>query len=153
MIKNGLVVPDGARVKTAPQPRPVRSREVTGVEPHVEQLAIVAELMLGAAHADGDYAGVEIVAIGEQLKGFVEAGELPGYVRRRIRIFDPEAFDPEKACAALTFHDDHDKFGLLNLIATVTGADQVLHPTEEAYIRSVATAIGLNPDELRLVRK
>ncbi len=153
MIKNGLFVPDGERVKTAPQPRPVRSRDITGVEPHVEQLALVAELMLGAAHADGDYAGVEIVAIGEQLKGFVEAGELPGHVRRRIRIFDPESFDPKEACAALTFHDDHDKFGLLNLIATVTGADQVLHDAEADYIRLVASAIGLDPNELRLVRK
>lgn len=142
-----------AEAPRAPQPRPVRARSTGELETHVDQLASIGELMMGAAYADGDKAGIEVVAICEQLKEFVEADLLPGEVRRRLDRFDPSTFDLEGACAKLWLPEERDRLALMRLIATVTGADQVMHPGELTYIRRVATAVGLDPDALRITHK
>jgi len=133
-----------------PVARPLRDTEVRPLEAHVEQLAIIGELMMGAAWADGDKAGIEVVAICEQLKEFVEAELLPATVKRRIDRFDPERFDVEAACEHLSFGDDEDRLAIVRLVATVTGADRALMPGEIAYMHRVARAIGLDPNLLRI---
>lgn len=130
--------------------RVVRPTSRSAVEPHVEQLATIGELMLGAAYADGEKVGVEIVAICEQLKEFVEASLLPSEVRRRLDQFDPAAFDIEAACSKLRFHTDNDRLFLMKLVATVTGADSVVHPSEKNYLDRVAIAVGLDPKSLSI---
>jgi len=140
--------------RTGPaQPRPLRAREPQPLESHVEQLALIGEIMMGAAYADGEKAGIEVVAICEQLKEFVEADLLPGVVKRRLEHFDPAGFDVEAACRALSFGDEQDRLAIVRLVATVTGADSVMHQSELDYLRRVAQAIGLNPDQLRITVK
>ncbi|MCA9517771.1 MAG: TerB family tellurite resistance protein [Myxococcales bacterium] len=133
--------------------RTVRSTEPRAPETHVEQLATIGELMMGAAYADGEKQGIEVVAICEQLKQFVEAELLPNAVKRRLDHFDPDAFDLEAACRRLDVHDDDDRLAVMNLIATVTGADAVMHTSELAYMRRVAQSIGLDPDSLKISLK
>jgi len=142
--------PAAEATTSPPQPRPVRSRKTEPTEAHVEQLAVIGEILMGAAYADGEKAGIEVVAIGEQLKEFVEAELLPVEVRRRLDRFDPQAFDPVAASQCLTFTDDSDRMALIQLIATVIGADSILHPSEIDYLRGVAAAIGLDPERIRL---
>jgi uncharacterized tellurite resistance protein B-like protein len=141
-----------ARTKPS-QPRPLRSREPRPLEAHVEQLSIIGEIMMGAAYADGEKAGIEIVAICEQLKEFVEAELLPSAVKRRLDHFDPATFDVEAACKGLSFGDEQDRLAIVRLVATVTGADAVMYESEVDYLRRVAVAIGLNPDQLRISLK
>lgn len=136
-----------------PQPRPLRSRTPRPLEHHVEQLALLGEIMLGAAYADGEKAGIEVVAICEQLKEFVEAELLPSAVARRLDHFDPASFDVERACAALEIGDEQDRLAVVRLVATVTGADSVMYESELAYVRRVAKAIGLDPDQVRITLK
>ncbi len=130
--------------------RRVRPREVQPTESHVEELAVLGELMMGAAYADGEKAGIEVVAICEQLKEFVEADLLPDEVKRRIDRFDPADFDVEAACARLTFSDQDDRLALLQLVATVVGADSVMHADEVGYLNRIAKAVGLDPDNLSI---
>lgn len=130
--------------------RTVRSTEPHAPETHVEQLATIGELMLAAAYADGEKQGIEVVAICEQLKLFVEAELLPSAVKRRLDHFDPETFDLDTACRRLEVHDDGDRLAIMNLIATVAGADAVMHTAELTYMRRVAAGIGLDPDSLRI---
>lgn len=141
-----------ARTKPA-QPRPLRAREPQPLESHVEQLSIIGEIMMGAAYADGEKAGIEVVAICEQLKEFVEAELLPSAVKRRLDHFDPATFDVEAACKQLSFGDEQDRLAIVRLVATVTGADSVMYESEVDYVRRVAVAIGLNPDQLRISMK
>lgn len=134
-----------------PQRRPVvRAQSMQPLEPHVEQLALIGELMMGAAYADGHKIGIEVVAICEQLKEFVEAELLPTVVRRRLDRFDPAAFDVEAACARLAGGDETDRLAIVRLVATVTGADAVMHAAELAYVERVARAMGLDPSQLRI---
>lgn len=140
-----------ATTTAPPQRRPVvRAQEPRPLEPHVEELALIGELMMGAAYADGHKVGIEVVAICEQLKEFVEAELLPSAVRRRLDRFDPAAFDVEAACARLSGGDETDRLAIVRLVATVTGADAVMHRDELAYVDRVSRAIGLDPGQIRI---
>ena len=138
------------RRSVTPALRPLRATEPQPLEAHVEQLAVIGEIMMGAAWADGTKAGIEVVAICESLKEFVEAELLPGAVKRRIERFEPAGFDVEAACGRLDFGDDEDRLAILRLVATVTGADRDLQPSEIDYLHRVARAIGLDPTLLRV---
>jgi uncharacterized tellurite resistance protein B-like protein len=134
-----------------PSDRPRRKhRVVESTETHVFELAAIGELMLGAAWSDGRRDAVEIVAIAEQLKDFVDSVELPPHVVDRLEAFDPATFSVEEACARLRFEDDEDRVGVLKLLARVAGADRHLHPEELAYLKRFATCVGLDPDSIRI---
>jgi len=128
-----------------PNDRPRRRKQaVVSSEVHVQELGALAELMLAAAWADGTKVAVEIVAIAEQLKDFVETTSLPEHVSQRMESFEPATFDIAATCAQLVLANDDDRMAVLSLLARVVGADRVLHPAEEAYVMKVAGALGLD---------
>ena len=134
---------------TRPQDRPqqrVRSPE----DAHAREVSSLGELMLGAAYADGDKGAVEIVTIAEQLKDFIDIDHVPHLLARRMEHFDPETFSVEDACAQLNLSTHEDRMAVLQLVASVVGADHVLHPGEVMYLRRVAVAVGIDPDLLQL---
>jgi uncharacterized tellurite resistance protein B-like protein len=131
--------------------RPRRKKVVVeSAEAHVKELAALAELMLAAAWSDGNKVAVEIVAIAEQLKEFVETTSLPEHVSQRMGHFDPATFDVTAAVAELTLASDDDRVAVLNLLARVVGADRVVHPAEEAFMKKVASALGLDASTLQI---
>jgi len=118
------------------------------LEPHVAQLCAIAELMLGAAHADGEVTWAERGAIGKAMADFVGTGQLPDAVRDCIQDFDPVGFDPQQAVSRLTLKTARDRKELLALVSRVVDADAELLPDEAGYLRRVATIIGATPAEL-----
>lgn len=134
-----------------PGDRPRRRKSLdAAVENHVAELGALAELMLAAAWSDGDKHAVEVVAIAEQLKEFVDAPTLPDHVSARMERFDPQRFDLAAAVAQLHCETQGDKIGVLTLLARVTGADRVMHPGEVAFLDRVAVAMGLDPAALSI---
>lgn len=134
-----------------PSDRPRRRRRLDATaEHHVQELATLGELMLGAAWCDGKKDPVEVVAIAEQLKEFVDHDELPPHVVDRLERFDPATFSLEAACGKLRFEDDADRLGVLKLLARVAGADRRLHAAEMDYLRRFARCAGLDPDSIRI---
>ncbi|HRE87974.1 MAG TPA: TerB family tellurite resistance protein [Myxococcota bacterium] len=134
-----------------PSDRPRRKKRAEEApESHVLELAAIGELMLGAAWSDGRRDAVEIVAIAEQLKEFVDMPELPSYVVARMEGFDPSSFSVEEAAGRLRFEDDGDRLGVLKLLARVAGADRHLHEGELDYLKRFASAVGLDPDSIRV---
>lgn len=117
-------------------------------EPHVAQIAILAQVLLGAAHADGFYAVTEAIAIGHILARFVDLEPLPEPVREAMRDFDRATFDLESACRRLTVATAADRRELLDLVSRVADADDVLDAREGNYLRRVARAIGASPAEV-----
>ena len=93
---------------------------------------------------------VEIVAIAEQLKEFVETTSLPPHVSNLMGEFDPTTFDPVAACACLHAKSYDDRVAVLSLLARVAGADKVVHPAEDAFLRKVADALGLDGKSLQI---
>lgn len=117
------------------------------LEPHVRQMVAIAELLLGAAQADGKMSWPEKSAIASVLASYLGT-ELPAAVEEHMRAFDLGRFDLEAACAALTFEGPEDRRAFLDLLGRVTGADMVLRVGERAYLTRVANAIGAGPEEL-----
>lgn len=127
---------------STPPPLPMAS-----LEPHVRQMVALAELLLGAAQADGKVSWSERSAIAGVLASYLGT-EIPEAVMEHMRAFDLAHFDVEAACAALTFEGPDDRRALLDLLDQVTGADTVLRVGERAYLTRVGYAIGANDEEL-----
>ena len=117
-------------------------------DPVVSQLVAIADLLLGAAHADGHVSWPERSAIGRVLAGFVNADDLPDAVRERVQSFDPTALDIDRAVAQLTVKTSRDRKELLALVSRVIDADAELVPDEVGYLKRVAAAIGATDAEL-----
>jgi uncharacterized tellurite resistance protein B-like protein len=116
------------------------------LEHHVEQLALIAEILLGLAHADGFFLDEEGDKIRGLLEDFTEMS-LPAPVAQRMAAFDPQTFDVDAACALLDAEGDNRR-ALLAMLMQVADADEVRDLTEERYIGRVIMAIGAIPDDL-----
>ena len=109
----------------------------------VRQLAAVADLLLGVAHADGRLDAVEAAEIRSKLRTFTNADALSELLEARIGGFDPAEFDLHEAVAAVQFNDLGDRLRLLELVRDVLDADRIRDQREESYFFAVAEALGV----------
>lgn len=131
--------------KTEPPTPPL---PLHALEPHVRQMAAIAEILLGAAHSDGTVSWSERSAIAQVLTSFLDHRKLPEEVEIRFHAFDPATFDLEATCHSLELRTAEDRASLLALVSRVVDADAVLVAGEEHYLRRVAKAIGASDEEL-----
>ena len=118
------------------------------IELHVEQLAEIAEVLLGVAYADGRFQAVEADSIRSILAEFAEIDELPQQVVERIHGFDPETFDPGASLEGLEITNPDDQRELLRLVLQVADADKVRDRAEDHYFFMVARAIGASDETI-----
>ena len=111
-----------------------------------EQLKHIADILMAAAHADGDVQKIEGSAVREVLKGLA-GGALAKDLAARIDGFKLAAFDLGKAAAALMLGDAATRKELLQLVARVTESDDVHDLEESDFIVRVANAIGASREE------
>lgn len=109
---------------------------------NVERIRVIADLLLGAAHADHTLAGNEEKTIRSMLEKLLE-GELPESVVKHLDAFDAAKFDVEKTAKDFASDPPIKKRELLELVAGVHDADDELDLDEDAYIRKVAEALGV----------
>ncbi|HHH29532.1 MAG TPA: hypothetical protein ENK57_14455 [Polyangiaceae bacterium] len=108
--------------------------------------ALVADLLMGAAHADQHLDGRELKKVEELLCKATKMPLLPE-LKDRLAGFDPAALDIAATVAGLHFESEGDKRHLLELIAAVHDSDEVWDLDEDAYLREVAGALGLDVDD------
>jgi uncharacterized tellurite resistance protein B-like protein len=104
---------------------------------------LVAKVLMGAAHADAEVHGREHETVTALLELATGRKLLPLEIGRVIRDFDIAELDLEATVAALALESDEDKRHLLELVAAVHDADEVLDLAEDAYLRQVAELLGL----------
>lgn len=109
--------------------------------------ALVADLLMGAAHADQHLDGRELQKVKDLLCKATSNVLLPKELEARLDAFSPEKLDVAATVAALRFEDEGDKRHLLELITAVHDSDDVWDLDEDAYLRQVASALGLEPDD------
>lgn len=114
---------------------------------NIEELTLIADILMGAAHADGDYDGTEAETIAGILGDLIGRDNFPDQVRAHLDAFEPAGFNVEATCARLHLAGAEDRRSLLALIADVTDADDIHDESEDAYIRKVAQAIGASEEE------
>ncbi len=112
-----------------------------------EDLKHIADLLMGAAFADGRFASRESDAIRDVLRDLVQDDVLPHDLYGYLDEFEPEAFNLQACCDALKLDSAPKRRFMLKLVAKVTEEDDIHDLDETAYIKKVATAIGAKPDE------
>lgn len=104
---------------------------------------LIADLLMGAAFADNRLDGREYAAVKKLLAEVIGAEELPAEMESRLKAFNPKTFDATGAAKSLMLKDDTEKRKLIELIAAITEADDVLDFDEDAYLKDVAEALEM----------
>jgi uncharacterized tellurite resistance protein B-like protein len=114
-----------------------------------DRIEIVADLLMGAAHADGRLEGMETATVKRLLREILAVPTLPMDLEFRLDEFNPKTFDLGEAGAAFVNESDVEKRHLLELLSTVSGTDGEFDLAEDAYVRRVGLAIGLPESHYR----
>lgn len=108
------------------------------------QVCHVAELLLGAANADGDFDGHEAETIGDILRSLVSDGSLPSEVTGHLAKFDVDELDVAKTCGELNGLSEGDREAILGMVVRVVEADEVHDFAEDEFIHVVANALHVD---------
>lgn len=101
----------------------------------------LCELLLGAAHADGELHPKETTEIRALLVEL--AGEARVEVEACIASFEPEKFEMSTLVGYFRGDTEDEREKLLLLVSTVIEADEVTDLAENDYLRALADALGL----------
>jgi uncharacterized tellurite resistance protein B-like protein len=114
-----------------------------------EHIDTITDLMLGAAYADKRLEGEEVKAIRQLLCKILGVDQLPEAQAARMKSFNPAKHDPIAAAQSLGELSDEERHKVMDLIATVNDADDVVDLDEDAYLRKVAKGLGLSEDDIK----
>ncbi len=112
---------------------------------HIET---ITDLLLGAAYADKKLEGDELASISAMLCKLLGTDTLPQAQTDRIGEFNPAKFDVKATAGRLRFESPENKRKVLELIASVSESDEELDFAEDAYLRKVATGMGLSESDI-----
>ncbi len=104
---------------------------------------ILADLLMGAAYADDNFDGREGEVVRSKLAEWLEVDELPQEIEQQLKSFNPDTFDLTTTVALLALDNDEQKRKLLEVVAAVQDADEILDLDEDAYLRDLASALGV----------
>jgi uncharacterized tellurite resistance protein B-like protein len=117
--------------------------------PDHDRTLALCDLLLGAAHADSHFHDRERQRVRELLTELHGGGALPPEVEARIGAFVAADFDVARAALAFRADPIEEKRVLVKLVAAIHDADEELDLSEDDYLRELATALELPPEELR----
>ncbi len=110
----------------------------------IPQVCQVAELLLGAANADGDFDGHEAEVIGDILRSLVTGGALPSEVTGHLAQFDVDEMQINSSTEELRGLSEANREAILGLVVKVVEADEVHDLAEDEYIHQVAEALDVD---------
>lgn len=116
-------------------------RAVAAMKEHIET---ITDLLLGAAYSDKRLEGDELQAITTMVSKLLGTEELPEAQQGQLKAFNPAKFDVNTASASLSSLSDDDKKRVLELVASINEADDVIDFDEDEYLRKVATGLGVD---------
>lgn len=111
-----------------------------------DRIQHVADILLGAAHADGAKDGSEEARIRRLLGELLGSETLPAALDAHLAGFDLAGFDLARTAAVFADDPADRKRQLLELVAAVGDADDILDTREDDYLAQVAKAIGAARD-------
>lgn len=117
------------------------------MDSNADRIMVVTDLLLGAAHADRTMEGGEEAAVRRLLGELLGGGALPAEVDARIKHFNAAGFDLAATAAAFKGDEPARKRHLLELVAAVHDADDVLDLDEDEYLNNLAKALGMKREE------
>ena len=112
-----------------------------------DRVDLMADLMMGAAHADSELREREVEAVRDLLCKLTGTSALSDELQTRLARFRPAEFSLSVAASAFASESPARKRQLLELIAAVQEADQEIDLAEDGYLKSVAEALGVKRED------
>lgn len=112
-----------------------------------DRITPIAEILLGAIHADGRQLGEEKRAVTALLRELILRPELPPELAERIERFDPAQFRLEEALAEFERDPPMQRRRLLELVAKICVSDGEFDIDEDDYLRRLARGLKMEPRE------
>ena len=107
----------------------------------------VTQLLMGAAFADQDLDGRELLACRQLVLQLVGGTRLPKELSEIMVKFDPARFDMDAAARPLRGLSVNARRKVLELIRTISEADEIIEVAEDVYLEAVARSMGLERSE------
>jgi len=114
--------------------------------PDVE--AAILEVLLAAAHADGNMCGREQQAVRRIMLRLTGGSELGPALAGRIDAFDPRTFDPLEAAELLLEISPTQRRHVLELVREVCDANNAFDLQEEKFLLDLTHALELSPEDI-----
>ena len=109
----------------------------------------VANLMLGAAHADGKFCEKEQDTVRGLLCQLIGREALPETLERQLQEFDPKRFDLQEAVDDFRANSNTTSRRMLELTRKVCDADGMIDIRENNHMLGLALALSLAPPQYR----
>jgi len=109
----------------------------------------VADILMGAAYADERLHGREALLIKSKMAELLATDEISDDLEDRLRNFRPEKFELCNTVERIMPLDKPTRRKIIELVAEVNAADGELDLNEDAYLRAVGDALGLEPAEYK----
>ncbi len=110
-------------------------------------LSSITTLLMGAAFADERLDGRELMAARRIVLQLLGEQQLPRELSDIMVYFDAKAFELDPVVAPLRGLPKSAKRKILELIATINEADDVVDVAEDVYLEAVARSLGLEEEE------
>lgn len=112
------------------------------------RLRALADILLGAAYADGELTVPEQIEIGARLLKAMGETHLSADLESEIHDFDPKRFELPLALATLALEDKHERVELVSDVAAVISADSRVESHERIYLWRLAAMLAIPVDEV-----
>ena len=112
------------------------------------RLRALADILLGAAYADGDLTESEQIEVGARLLKAMGETHLSKDLEGEIARFDPKRFELPLALSELGLDDKHERIELITDVAAVISADSAVETHERIYLWRLAAMLAIPVDEV-----
>lgn len=113
------------------------------------QLKALCDVLMAAAHADGEFDGLEAGEISDVLAELI-AGDLPAVLSTQLSRFSTDGFNLATSVAPLLTLAKADKLAVLGLVTRIIEADDVHDLSEADFLRALALALDCAVSDVAL---
>jgi putative colanic acid biosynthesis UDP-glucose lipid carrier transferase len=116
--------------------------------PEEELLRTLADVLLAAAHADGQMDNRERRTVKRLLTEVSAGEELPGWLEEHLEHFDPSTFDLAQATQTLRKLPRMQRRHIAELVRAVCDANNAFDLEEERFLVALVLALSLAPEDV-----
>ena len=143
------VVPSSPSSRLAPAYRLTALRPSSAPPPQNSEIeAVILEVLLAAAHADGVMCGREQRTVRRIMLRLTGGYDLAPAVAKRIDEFDPAEFDAQEAAELLLEISPPQRRHVLELVREVCDANNAFDLEEERFLLDLTRALELSPEDI-----
>jgi lipopolysaccharide/colanic/teichoic acid biosynthesis glycosyltransferase/uncharacterized tellurite resistance protein B-like protein len=116
--------------------------------PERELLICITDVLLAAAHADGEACRREMRSLHRILNRLTGKHVPPEWLEQHIASFDPNTFDLNEAATRLRQLPPEQRRHVIELVREVCDANNAFDLEEERYLLGLMLALALGPEEV-----